>query len=569
MSKAGRATLPARFRPSLAGGLGRGWKQLRLRCAAAYWATGLYSLRLRGRFPLKLKALPGDAVGGDAHMAAQFLGSKLRVAAQELEWPELDFAALEQGRPLTRYLQSFAFLRDLAGAGSQGITKAIAEEVTRKWLYTYANTRSLAAWHPDLWGWRIIYWCAHARILLYSLDLVYRSQALNTLARGARHLRHSVKHTSAGVDRLAAYVALLTSNLLIEGDETQQHKDEARLEKALASVLNAEGGVHSRNPKEQAECVALLAQLRNVYAARKLAFPLPFQHMLAQAHSQLEALRLGDGRLSSWQGESQSLAPVVAQGEAAPHFDTAQAVEAVRTALGYTKVQAGTLKLVMDSDAPVHAQGQPLSASSLAFELSDGATRFIINCGGAGLYSALLPPDISAALLSSDAHSTLILGEESSSQHGARPCAVAVRLSEEAQEWGVAAVHDGYMARYGLQHGRVLKIRKDGNGLRGEDSLRAKRTKVQGAIPFVVRFHLGVDVVVEYAEDIHLGEIGLRLPDNRLWHFQVTGGQLALEESICLDTYGEPHPIKQIVISGLCQEAALVQWRFTRVGAEG
>ncbi|MEB3090126.1 hypothetical protein VJI93_09120, partial [Parvimonas sp. M20] len=75
----------------------------------------------------------------------------------------------------------------------------IAEYLMGRWLDAFAETVDATAWRPDLWGRRILFWTAHAPLILSSTDLVYRSRVLNTLARGARHLDRGADKAPAGV----------------------------------------------------------------------------------------------------------------------------------------------------------------------------------------------------------------------------------------------------------------------------------------------------------------------------------------------------------------------------------
>src|SRR3546814_2865456 len=77
----------------------------------------------------------------------------------------------------------------------------IAEAILRKWLAVHAEKPSEPAWRADNAGWRMLFWTAHAPLILSSTDLVYRSLVLNCIARTARHLdrgaeKRSEEHTS-------------------------------------------------------------------------------------------------------------------------------------------------------------------------------------------------------------------------------------------------------------------------------------------------------------------------------------------------------------------------------------
>src|SRR3546814_10581984 len=63
----------------------------------------------------------------------------------------------------------------------------IAEAILRKWLAVHAEKPSEPAWRADNVGWRMLFWTAHAPLILSSTDLVYRSLVLNCIARSEEH----------------------------------------------------------------------------------------------------------------------------------------------------------------------------------------------------------------------------------------------------------------------------------------------------------------------------------------------------------------------------------------------
>ena len=71
------------------------------------------------------------------------------------------------------------------------------------------------AWRADLWGRRILFWTAHAPLILSSGDLVYRSRVLNTLARGARHIDRGAEKMAPGLPRIAAQCGVVAAGLPI------------------------------------------------------------------------------------------------------------------------------------------------------------------------------------------------------------------------------------------------------------------------------------------------------------------------------------------------------------------
>src|SRR3546814_14389379 len=62
---------------------------------------------------------------------------------------------------------------------------------------------------------------------------------------------------------------------------------------------------------------------------------------------------------------------------------------------GYQRLVANKVVLLADAAPPPIARVTEAGcASTLAFDLSDGADRIVVNCGGAALTGALIPADL-------------------------------------------------------------------------------------------------------------------------------------------------------------------------------
>ena len=145
------------------------------------WRTPLHSLRLRGRYPLKLLGVPVDPIPGTQRSGEALLEGRIEHRGESIELTELDFANLSVSVGLFDHLHSFAWLRDLAAIDRPQAT-GIAERVTAHWLAVHGGKVSQAVWRPDLCARRILFWAAYAPIILSSRNLVYRSAVLNGLA---------------------------------------------------------------------------------------------------------------------------------------------------------------------------------------------------------------------------------------------------------------------------------------------------------------------------------------------------------------------------------------------------
>src|SRR5436305_5355744 len=154
-------------------------------------ARGSLLSRLKGsKQPLKLAAVPRDHVQGDRHRGDALLAGRFTCGRDALALADLDFIVVGTDGPLAETLQGFSWLRDLAAAASREKGAQLAEAVVGRWLLAH-GAKVDAAWAPQLWGERVLFWTAYAPYILSSGDSGYRSALLNTLARGARHLDSS------------------------------------------------------------------------------------------------------------------------------------------------------------------------------------------------------------------------------------------------------------------------------------------------------------------------------------------------------------------------------------------
>jgi uncharacterized heparinase superfamily protein len=533
------------------------------------WRTPIHGMRLKGRHPLKLIAVPNDPIAGDPRRGNMLLDGKVSFRGETRPIADLNFAKPDFGRPFSEYLHSFAWLRDLAAVATRAQATPVAEELMRRWLEAHADTVNEPAWRADLWGRRILFWTAHAPLILSSGDLVYRSRVLNTLARGARHIDRGAEKLAPGAARVAALCGVVTAGLLIPGGDSRRGAHEAALTKALTASVFEDGGSVARSPVAQLDIIMLLTSLREVYAARRLVEPPVIASTLARMVPALLGVCHGDRGASSWQGGG----PV--HGEVIDQVIQASGVRArpLRQARdwGYQRLVAGSAILIMDAAPPPVARlVEGGCASTLAFEFSDGPDRVVVNCGGARAAIAQIPATLADGLRTTAAHSTLIVGDSNSTAihpDGTLGRGVAeVELARQESETSsrIEASHDGYARRYGFIHRRQIVLAGDGREVRGEDMLlpASKRRKL-ATTGFAVRFHLGQGVAVSPTAD---GMAALlRLPGGPVWQFRCRGGTLAVEDSLWIDGDGRPQSTQQLVVTGESPAGgASISWALKR-----
>lgn len=519
--------------------------------------------------------LEGDRARGTAIRAGHFVveGTKLPLA-------EADFSASARlATPLQKLLHGFSWLRDLAAAAPRETAAPIAEQLAARWLAAQGEHGKGPAWSVERAGQRLLAWLVHAPLVLSGENLAMRPRMLRAIEQTARWLDRHVAHEQDRLGALTGWCAIAAAGLLLPDGRPRRIFGEAGLLRALGELVSEDGGVLSRSPLAQMEAIALIIDLEACYAAAGRTPPPALQAMLQLLAPPLLALRHGDGGLGSWQGAGATSAQALARLIEASGVRARPARETRRW--GYQVVAAGRSVLQFDAAPPPRPRDARFGcASTLAFELSHGACRIVVNCGGAELAGGATPPRIEQGLRATAAHSTLVLDDANSTavllggQVGKGVESVDVTRSTSGpgprQAVRLEARHDGYASRYALIHRRILTLGADGLELRGEDVLEpaGKRGK-RGKVGFAIRFHLGAAVAAGLSQDRR--GAGLALPDGSYWQMRLGGdiadAELAIEESLWVDGEGRPQAIQQLVIEGLASRGGgRFPWLLKRMG---
>jgi len=524
------------------------------RAAVSKLARGSLLSRLKhGRQPLKLVAVPRDHVQGDRQRGEALMKGQFALGSETLSLKELDFSSVGARGSVAERLQGFSWLRDLAAAASREKGARLAEAVVGRWLLAH-GARVDDAWAPHLWGERILFWTAYAPYILSSSDGGYRSALLNTLARGARHVEGSADKAAAGLERITAWCGVVAAGLLVQGGVPRVARGEAGLARALASAQFDDGGLISRSPFEQVRLVDRMGLLRACYQAAKQTLPDGIEAAAQASLAALHGVTMGDGALSSWQGcgpgEASRLTALI-EGCGLRARPLRQP-----SGWGYHRMSAlGTILVVDAAPPPPQKIADYGSASTLAFELSDGGQRLVVNCGGPGPLPTELPDELVQGLRTTAAHSTLVLADTNSTNIladgtlGKGVEDVSIERTEDNDSSRLEATHDGYVRTFGMVHKRSLMLGNDGKEIRGADQLIPRgRKKIRESAPYAARFHLAPGVEATVTAD-GMGAI-LRSKGAPPWNFRCRGGNLAAEESLWIDGRGHPHASTQLVIVG-------------------
>lgn len=519
------------------------------------------------RKPLKTRILAtvespllGDRAAGMALRAGHFLihGVKAPIA-------QMDFAPA-QGRltpPFERVVHGFGWLRDLALCGPREQCAPTAQRICEAWLKANPAPGKGDAWKVEHVGNRVLAWLVHAPLLLASGNRSLRKDLLAAIEANARHLDHNVPRENDRLGEIAGWAGITAAGLLLPDGRPRKLFGEAGLLKALGDLVAEDGGVLSRSPLAQMDAIGLLIDLKACYEAVDQEMPSSLDIMRELLVPPLLALRHGDGGLGSWQGAAATSADQVAALIDASGV-RARPLKDIRD-WGFQRLTGGKTIVQFDAAPPPRARyARNGCASTLAFEMSDGAHRLIVNCGGAGVAGGQVPTRIEQGLRASAAHSTLVLDDVNSTavlikgKLGKGVELVEIDRRTVAQKQGeaerVEASHDGYSSRFGLIHRRILILSKEGDELRGEDVLLPSSKRAQrGKISCAIRFHLGQHIEAHVSDDKR--GVSLVLPNGALWQFRLgsdaEGAKVSLEESMWVDGGGKPHPAQQLVIEGM------------------
>ena len=519
--------------------------------------------------------LQGDRAAGVALRAGHFLVHGVKAPIAQMEFASSSRLA----PPFERVVHGFSWLRDLAASAPREQCVSTAERICTAWLNANPAPGKCAAWKIELAGQRLMAWLVHAPLVLSGQDEKLKPRMLKAIETTARWLDRKVSRAEDQLGTVSGWAAITAAGLLLPDGKPRRLYGEAGLLKALGELVAEDGGVISRSPLAQMDAIALLVDLRACYEAAEREMPQALGVMLELLVPPLLALRHGDGGLGSWQGAGATDAASVATLIEASGVRT-RPLKDIRQ-WGFQRLTGGATTVQIDAAPPPKPRHARFGcASTLAMEMSEGPHRLIVNCGGSAMAGGQVPSRIEQGLRATAAHSTLVLDNSNSTAvlingqlgKGVEQVEVEHRImrSKGAEAARIEASHDGYAARFGLTHKRILMLRGDGEELRGEDILLPASSKgKRGKIDFALRFHLGRSVEARLSEDKR--GASLLLPSGSLWQFRMggddSGAVLALEESLWVDGEGRPHPIQQLVIQGMTSRGGgQFSWLLKKMG---
>ncbi|MBU6442932.1 MAG: heparinase II/III family protein [Alphaproteobacteria bacterium] len=540
-------------------------RQLMAPLRVAWRRNWFYRRLLKGRLSDRILYHPNDSLPRRLEEADALLRGRFRFADASVDVTE--GSIFDKAAPSLSWceaLHGFAWLPPLSGAGGEA-ARALATNLVAQWVKRYTRY-SEPEWAPEVMARRLINLFAHSRFLMPNSDVLWRSKLFVSLREQSRQLARTAARAPEGFARFEAATALALSGICLDDSPRRQQLGIARLEAEIAAQILPDGGYADRSPESLFHAYRHLMMVLEALGATN--HPVP--QLLLSAHDRMATMlrffRHGDEALAVFNGghecDRRALSALLARDQVrgmpfayAPHSK-------------FQRLAAAKTYVVMDCGGlPQGVYANTAHAGCLAFELSAGAQRLVVNCGSSSRWDG--------ALRGTPAHSTVTLADTSIapvlSQGFARrlvgarmlggPHTVTSQRHETEHGWQVEARHDGYLKLFGIVHERRLTLASDGLTLTGSDVLLPEHRRKQ-PVPYALRFHIHPDVRVSPSQG---GGVLLKLPNGEGWRFR-SGVAAAIEESIYIG--GEnARKCEQLVITGTVgAEPVEIAWVFERIG---
>ncbi len=543
-----------------------------------YHASLLYRWRFTGPVPERLTIAPIDLRTADPTTALDLYEGRFVFSGDGVDVE--GFSVFEVEAPhedWSRELHGFGWLRHLRAA-DLSVSRTHARSLVDEWI-KLSNRHDAVAWHPDVVARRTISWLSHAPLILEACDLDFYRRYMRSLTRQVRYLRRTAYDGTPGLPRLRVMIALTAAGLSMSDQPRFLRQASRLLDLELVRQILPDGGHVSRNPAAILELLVDLLPLRQAFAARGGQ---PSRILLSAVDRMMPMLRFfrqGDGSFAHFNGQGDTPADLLATVLAYDDVRGAPLFSAPHS--GYQRMESGGTIVLVDAGRPPTVNfSLNAHASCLAFEMSVGRQRLIVNCGvpgpGAGSMRRLAR--------TTAAHSTVTLNDTSSCRFLSRtligdwlgeaisagPTRVAADRQAEAGATALHLSHDGYVERFGIVHERRMSFTDSGDRLDGFDSFLTPSGQPAtrgGKDFFAIRFHLHPGVQASETDDSRV--IVLELPDGETWQFETDADEVRIEESILFSGARGSRSTEQIVIHGRVQNTPHVSWHLHRTALGG
>jgi uncharacterized heparinase superfamily protein len=532
-----------------------------------------YGWRYAGAMPDRLSIAPIDLRTSDPTVALDIYAGRWVFHGDGIDVSGFSvFDAVAPNDEWARQLHSFTWLRHLR-ASDTTMSRTNARGLIDEWI-RFSTHRDRIAWDPEVVARRLMAWQSQAPMVLEGCDYGFYRRFMRSVIRQTRYLRRIANDSAPGLPRLRVMTALASIALSMTGQQRFLKQAARRLDLELVAQILPDGGHVSRNPGAVLEILIDLLPLRQAFIARGSQPSRILVSAIDRMMPMLRFFRQGDGSFAHFNGmgdtATDQLATVLA------YDDVRAATPTNAPHSGYQRVESNGTILVVDSGHPPPPEFSiGAHAGCLAFEMSVGRQRLIVNCGvpkpsGTALRRLARTTAAHSTVTINDTSSCRILtrgfvGEYAGEAVIAGPSRIDIERRSVSGATLLALRHNGYADRFRILHERQLSLADAGDRLEGVDSFvnpSGQPANRGGKDFFAIRFHLHPNVRVTLAADRRAA--AMELPDGETWEFETDGPELAIEESILLSDNRGNRATEQIVMYGRVQQTPSVHWHLHR-----
>lgn len=470
-------------------------------------------------------------------------------------------------------LHGFGWLRNLAAVNTP-LARAQGSAMIGDWIRLCDRKSQPIAFHCDVVANRLMAWCRHSEDLMRDAGSERRREMRRSIATQTRHLMNILPALSIDRDRLKVTIALCTVALCFGSREKPLKAAQRDLVKEIDRQILADGGHISRNPSVPIDILADLWPLVRAFEKAGLSPHESIINAVDRLAGALRFFRHADGTLAQFNGTGHP-SPALLKSLLDEKLPQSQSqlhnIQKSAPFSGYERLSSGGTIVIVDTGAPLsrHA-ARDAAAGCLAFELSSGKNRFIINVGQPAIDADLYAPywRVTAA------HSTASINGQSSMSFAKNP-RLAKTLPSPALVWPESvnserrmeegydildASHNGY-DRQGVIHRRQIQMSKDGRQINGLDRFEPVEATHMN-IDATLRFHLPPTISASILSNGH--SILLAAPDREAWVFTCIDAPIALEESVHFANESGPRKSEQIVVRKSSETSREIRWTLQR-----
>jgi uncharacterized heparinase superfamily protein len=517
--------------------------------------------KLAGMVPERLLLSPTDVWKGSAEKARWLIhGGVFILEGDQLELHNANWHPDGVDETWIKHIHGFEWLRDLKTLGGDK-GRLAARAMLENWMDQHPHKDDLY-WRSDILGLRISHWLSSFTFFGESASEEFQCKFYTSLARQVRQLSRSMPGHMHGIELLQAIKGLAYAGLAMEGREQLLEQALNLLHKEIGKQILSDGGHISRSPQQLLDAIMILIDIRT--ALRQGGYPCPekIQHALDRAVPALRFFRHTDRNFALFHGTQEGNEDLVKQVMVQANSRAKTLNSLPHT--GFERMSLGRGLIIMDTGkTPKWPHDTTSHAAPLAFEMSYGRERIIVNCG-----SHPTNPDWQEMLRFTAAHNTVVIDDRNACEihkdgsMARKPKKVSLNREEWIDSLLVDATHDGYLPLNGITHRRRLYYADQGHDLRGEDTLTCT-TGLGKPHKIAVRFHLHPKVNISLVKEGQ--EAILALPSGIGWRFTASGAPLLVEDSVYLGEGIRPRKTSQLVImADMDSDLLQVKWAIQR-----